>query len=60
MIKVLDKELEEVLMGIIEEEKDSMVAASEVVVALKGIQDASGMKICTAVTKGDPCLKELK
>ena len=51
MKKVLDKDLERKINEIKE--------AHEVVELLKKLQDASGLKVCQVVTKGDPCLKEV-
>jgi len=56
MKKVLDKELEKKLQGIIEEGGD----ASQIIVTLKELQDASGLKVCTAVTKTDPAYRPVK
>jgi len=58
MKKVLDKALEKKVAGIIEV-KGSEAAAS-VIDLFKELQDASGVKICTAVTKTDPAYMEVK
>lgn len=51
MKKVLDKALEKKIVG---------MEALEVVALLKELQDASGLKVCQNVTKGDPAYLELK
>lgn len=60
MKKVLDKALEKKLGGVIGGAKDSKEAASQVVTTLKGLQDASGLKICQAVSKDDLAYREVK
>lgn len=54
MRKVLDKDLEKKIKGIVGEK------AIEVVLLLKEIQDAGGMKVCQNVSKDDIAYKELK
>ncbi len=56
MNKLLDKDLEYKIAGVLKEGGK----ASEVVEILRNLQDASGLKICTAVTKTDPAYKEVK
>ena len=56
MKKVLDKDLERRINGIIEDGGK----ASEVVMVLKGLQDAGGVKICQNISKEDPAYKEVK
>lgn len=58
MIKVLDKELERKFKAIIKGNEQG--AASEIVQTLKGLQDASGVKVCKAVTVTDSMYKEVR
>jgi len=50
MKKVLDKALEKKIEG---------MKPPEIIATLKELQDASGLKICTAVTKTDPAFREV-
>lgn len=50
MRKVLDKDLTLALEGL---------SAEETVARLKGLQDASGLKVCTAITKTVPAYMEV-
>lgn len=51
MKKVLDKDLGRKIEG---------MEASEVVMLLKNLQDASGLKICQNVSKEDAAYREVK
>lgn len=51
MKKVLDTALEKKLVG---------MKAPEIVALLKELQDASGLKVCQNVTKGDLAYREIK
>lgn len=51
MQKILDKNLEKAVAGIIEEHDKSEDAAAEIVAFLKKTQDAGGMKVCQVITK---------
>ena len=51
MKKVLDKDLEAKIKG---------MKSGEVISLFKELQDASGLKVCTAITKTDPAYKEIK
>ena len=57
MKKVLDKDLERKIDGIVE--GDGEDRAAEIIAVLKGLQDASGLKVCTAVTKTDVAYREV-
>lgn len=59
MIKVLDKDLEKKVGKIIGENKKGD-AASEIIQLLRGLQDASGVKICTAITVTDSMYREVR
>lgn len=59
MKKVLDKALENKVGGIIKENKKED-AAPQVIQLLKGLQDASGLKICQAVNPTSSMYKEVK
>lgn len=56
MKKVHDKALEAKIKGIIKESTEPEV---DIVNLLKGLQDASGVKICQNVTLTDPTYKEV-
>lgn len=56
MKKVLDRALERKIDGII---KDGG-KAPEIVAFLKELQDASGVKVCQAVSKEDVAYREVK
>ena len=51
MKKVLDKDLEKVI---------GKMNATEIVALLKGLQDASGLKVCQNVSKDDLAYREVK
>ncbi|GAG79877.1 unnamed protein product [marine sediment metagenome] len=59
MRKVLDKDLEKAIEGIVMESKNSKTAAAAIVETLRKTQDAGGMKVCQNVTVGDPAYKKL-
>ena len=58
MKKVLDQELEKKIEQIIQ--KDSKKAPQQILLTLKDLQDASGLKVCTAITKTDVAYREVK
>ena len=58
MKKVLDKDLEKKVEGIISKGK-SGESAAQIILLLKELQDASGVKICTAITVTDVAYKEV-
>lgn len=60
MKKVLDKDLEKKVGGIIVDAESPKEAASNIVTTLKELQDASGLKICQAVSKEDVAYREVK
>lgn len=59
MIKVLDKALEKKVGEVIKESKKED-AAPQIIQLLKGLQDSSGIKLCTAVTAEDSMYREVK
>jgi hypothetical protein len=59
MKKVLDKALKAKIAGIIKDEKVEDKAEG-IVDALRGLQDASGIKICQNINAGDPAVIEVK
>jgi len=56
MKKVLDKDLETKIKGII---KESKTAASDIVALVKELQDANGVKVCQNVSKEDLAYREV-
>ena len=60
MKKVLDKALERKFGMVIGAAEDKKAAASQIIGILKELQDASGVKVCTAVTKTDVAYREVK
>lgn len=59
MIKVLDKALEKKIGAIVRENKKED-AAPLIIQVLKNLQDASGLKLCRAVTAEDSMYKEVQ
>lgn len=50
MKKVLDSALEAKIKG---------MKPADVIALLKELQDASGLKVCKVITKGDPAVREV-
>lgn len=60
MKKVLDKDLEGKVLGIITGAKTKKDAASKVVAKIKELQDSSGIKVCQNVSKDDLAYREVR
>lgn len=59
MKKVLDKALEAKITEINKASKKPSDAAAETLALLKELQDASGLKVCMNVSKGDAAYREV-